>query len=355
MNSTELKDVKEKTPYMSNKDLLIIAVLSGIGGVMSTYIGYLANLLNRLFGVPFGAGQFVAGLHIFWIILAAGLIRKPGAATAAGLLKGVVEFLTGGTHGIAIILISLAQGILVDVVLLVLRRHTLFTYAVAGGVAAASNVFVFQMLYFSGAPVYYILFIALLAFVSGILLAGSFGYNILTIIMEARPFRLSHTLEDRERNSGIKARLNLIVAGILFIAFAGGAVYYYAAVYEPPWMGPNCRVEGKVENTLSFQLSSFAEHEKTISAELRGQVTFNPEQDYTGIPVPVILEKAKPFEDAKILKVIASDGYMVEFVLADALIDDRMLLIQEDDLLRLVAANYEGGYWVKQVSRFEIE
>ncbi|NLL21914.1 MAG: sulfite oxidase, partial [Firmicutes bacterium] len=34
--------------YLSNRDLLVIAVLSGIGGIMSTYIGYLGNLVNRV-------------------------------------------------------------------------------------------------------------------------------------------------------------------------------------------------------------------------------------------------------------------------------------------------------------------
>ena len=115
--------------YFSSRDLLVVAVLSGIGGVMSTYVGYLGNLLNRIFGVPFGAGQFAAGLHVFWIIVAAGLVRRPGAATAAGLLKGVVELLTGSTHGVVIVLVSLIQGLLVDVVLLLLRRHTVFTYS----------------------------------------------------------------------------------------------------------------------------------------------------------------------------------------------------------------------------------
>ena len=49
-----------RRPYFVNRDLLIMAVLSGIGGVLSTYVGYLGNLLNRIFGVPFGAGQIFA-------------------------------------------------------------------------------------------------------------------------------------------------------------------------------------------------------------------------------------------------------------------------------------------------------
>jgi energy-coupling factor transport system substrate-specific component len=191
-----MERTSRKKYYFSNRDLLVIAILSGIGGVMSTYIGYLGNLLNRIFGVPFGAGQFVSGLHIFWFILAAGLIRKPGAATAAGLLKGVVEMLTGSTHGIAIILVSLMQGLMVDLVLLIVRRHNLSSYILAGGIAAASNVFVFQLLYFSNAPITYLLFIGLIAFVSGVLLAGSLETQRTEIVLQARPFHITDTPEE---------------------------------------------------------------------------------------------------------------------------------------------------------------
>ena len=59
--------------YFSTKDLVTIALLSALGGVLSTYIGYLGNMVNHIIGVPFGAGQFLAGLH--------GITRKKGAAT----------------------------------------------------------------------------------------------------------------------------------------------------------------------------------------------------------------------------------------------------------------------------------
>lgn len=343
-----------KRPYMSNRDLLVIAVLSGIGGAMSTYIGYLGNLLNRMLGVPFGAGQFAAGLHVFWIILAAGLVRKPGAATAAGLLKGCIEFLTGGTHGIAIILVSLVQGLMVDLVLLLLRRYSLPSLALAGGIAAASNVFVFQALYFSGAPLIYIFFISGLALVSGIIFAGGFGFSVLNIIQQARPFQTGPG-RGRELVSGSGSKWPRVVTGLLVLLFMGGAVYYFAEIYEPPWSGPQCTVAGAVEQPLNFRLSDFSEHTQTIRAELVGQVTHVPEQEYTGIPLYVILEQARPQEDAAVLKVVATDGYEVEFDLYEVLKDDQMLLIEEEDQLRLIAGNYDGGHWVKQVSKLVIE
>lgn len=337
--------------YMSTRDMLVIAVLSGIGGVMSTYVGYLGNLLNRLFGVPFGAGQFVSGLHVFWIILVAGLVRRPGAATAAGLLKGVVELLTGSTHGVAIILVSLVQGFMVELVLLILRRHTLPAYVLAGGISAASNVLVFQLLYFSGAPLQYLALITLFAFLSGTLLAGSFGHSVLQIILAARPIKIGGKLGAPAR--GVPTPV-LLVTLLLVLAFSAGAVYYFAVVFEPPWVGPTLRVEGNVERALSVQLSRFAQHETTIVAELVGEVTYVPPQEYTGIPVRVILEEARPAAAATVLQVKATDGYEVEFPLADVMEDDLMVLIEENDTLRLIAGNYPGGHWVKMVSRFVV-
>jgi len=345
-----MERTSRKKYYFSNRDLLVIAILSGIGGVMSTYIGYLGNLLNRIFGVPFGAGQFVSGLHIFWFILAAGLIRKPGA-----------EMLTGSTHGIAIILVSLMQGLMVDLVLFIVRRHNLASYILAGGVAAASNVFVFQLLYFSNAPITYLLFIGLIAFVSGVLLAGSLGHSVLEIVLQARPFHITDTPEEIAAPASAVHKkkkaftFRIAVTGFLVGLLSIGAVYYYAAVFEPPWTGPRCQVEGEVENPLSFRLSHFNEYEITIAAELKGKISYVPSQEYTGIPVQVIIKEASPLEGAEKLHVIASDGYEVEFDLEEVLLDDQMILIEENDMLRLIAGNYGGEYWVKQVSKMVVQ
>lgn len=337
----------------STRDLLIVAVLSGFGGVMSTYIGYLGNLVNRFVGVPFGAGQFVAGLHVLWLILVAGLIQKPGAGLAAGLLKGTVELFTGSTHGVAIVLVSFVQGALIDFTFLLLKRYNLFTYSLAGGIAAFANVVVFQILYFSGAPWSYLLLISVLAFVSGVLFAGCFGKGITDIIIEARPTRI--TSENLSQRGPKKYTwFNFIIIGLLVLVFSVGAIYYFSKIYESPWSGPQCQVEGEVERAYTFGLSHFSAAETTITAELKGQVTYAPPQDYTGIPVKEILKEARVNPGASTLKVIASDGYEVDFSLAKVMEDEGFILIEEGDFLRLIARDYEGGYWVRQVKRLVI-
>lgn len=353
-----MKDVvqagKTKRPYMSNRDLLVIAILSGIGGVMSTYIGYLANLLNTVLGVPFGAGQLMSGLHVFWIILAAGLVRKNGAGSAAGLLKGCIEFLTGGTHGIAIIIVSLVQGIIIDLILFVFRRYTVTCLALAGGLAAVTNVLVFQILYFSGVGWGYIFLIAGLAFISGVILAGSFGYQVINIIIQARPFQLN--IPNNKCIPPTKtSKMSLVATGLIFLLFTSGAVYYFAHIFSPPWLEPQCTVEGSVEQGRSFRLSDFSQQEVTIRAELNGQYMHVPEKEYTGVPVAAIIGEAGLIPGSTVLKVIAADGYMMEFSLEQILTDEKFLLIEEDDMVRLIAANYDGSCWVRQVNKLLIE
>jgi DMSO/TMAO reductase YedYZ molybdopterin-dependent catalytic subunit len=98
-----------------------------------------------------------------------------------------------------------------------------------------------------------------------------------------------------------------------------------------------------------------SEYETIIEAELIGDYTHVPMQEYTGIPMKDILREAGPQPDAAEVKVIATDGYEVSFDLQDVLKDEQMILIQEEDTLRLVAGNYEGGYWVEMVSRIKVE
>jgi len=136
-----------KKYYFSTKDLVTIAILSALGGVLSTYIGYLGNLINRLFGVPFGAGQFMAGLHMFWIVFAIGMLNKKGTGTFVGILKGLVEFLSGGKLGLFAIVLTGIQGLLADISFLPFKKDSSTGYIIAGGISTAANVFIFQLFF----------------------------------------------------------------------------------------------------------------------------------------------------------------------------------------------------------------
>ena len=79
---------------ITTREIATIAVLASLGGTLSTFVGYLGNIINLSLGIPFGAGQFLAGLHVFWIVLIRTLVPRNTAGTSGGLLKGLIELFT---------------------------------------------------------------------------------------------------------------------------------------------------------------------------------------------------------------------------------------------------------------------
>ena len=341
--------------YLGTRDLVTIAVLSALGGALSTFVGYMGLLLNTAIGTPFGAGQFLSGLHVFWIILAAGLVRKTGVATATGLLKGFVEFFTGSTHGLVIILVSLIQGLIVDIGFVAMkRRDSMPLYSIIGGLSAASNVVVFQLLFFVGTPLVFILLLLILAFCSGIIFAGYFGHATTQLVLVSGIYRMaSKTLQEPPPSIWRRLGPYRLSALAFLIVIAFGASLYTVFVWRPALDPYGCNITGLVANPYRFSYSTFAAHEVTVEAELIGSVTYIPAQNYTGIPLAVILAQAQPLNTAKTLQVLASDGYRAIYQLNEVVNNSEVILII-DRGLRLVAKDFPGEYWVQKVTTLVI-
>lgn len=353
--------------HFTTKDLVTIALLSALGGVLSTYIGYLGNMVNHIVGVPFGAGQFMAGLHVIWIMLALGITRKKGAATATGLLKGIVELFLGSTHGIVIVVVSLVQGLIPDLVLFSDKRKTDRSptmYALAGGLSSASNVLVFYTFFLSGVPLVLIGMLCMLAAASGII----FGGWLVLEMLESLEFsgmvlgKRSIVVDDPEvqESAWTKSRtskrrvLGAMMAAALFLsAFTAGAVYYFMFVYDITDEG-TAEVTGAVQDPYTFRYSDFEDLEVVITAELIGSVTYLEPRDYTGVPLKEIVSMATPDAGATEVVISATDGYSASFQLDDVLGDDELIVVLEDGKLRIVAANYEGAYWVEDAVKVEV-
>jgi len=335
-----------RRPRLDIRDLVLIALLAAVGGVLSTYIGYLGNLVNRLFGVPFGAGQLIAGLHVLWPLLARLLIGRFGSGTLTGLLKGVVEFFSGGTHGIVIVLVSLIEGMLVDSGLGVLRRRSLPLTMLTGAVASASNVFIFQSIYFSGVSMMFILAMAGLSFISGALLGGYLSWDVERLLVNSRIVRRELTSPRRGGRWWRHAATLAVVLGLL-----GGGVFYYLSVFDPFTDAATARIEGRVEAPFVFRFDEWEADAVTVRAELRGSTMYVPERDYRGVPLAALLRSARPKPDAAALRVIASDGYEASFDLGAVLARDDIVLALDDEGLRLIAPGHDGATWVRRVTR----
>ncbi|MHA2351488.1 MAG: ECF transporter S component [Candidatus Thorarchaeota archaeon] len=345
------------------RQIVMIAILSALGGSLSTFVGYLGNLINLTLGVPFGAGQFMAGLHVFWIVLMRVLVPRTGVGTMGGLLKGTVEMFTGSTHGIVVVIVSLVQGVIIDIAGMITRNdqdlngNSRVIWWLTAGIASASNVIVFQLFYFAGAPDVYIMVISVLAFCSGIIFAGFFAWETLeflndTGLIQDRFPSIRPELQEKGKKSILYRRNIPAVALILFLVVG---MTYYVGVVRPLVTDPySCDVVGQVENPYSFNIETYSGTTVTIEAELIGAYIHLPAANYTGVLLSIILQQATPLPEAAGLRVMARDGYQVEFDLNDVMNDDRLILTMNGDGLWLIAAEYDGSLWVRQVLTLQV-
>jgi energy-coupling factor transport system substrate-specific component len=334
--------------YFSTRDLLVIAVLAAVGGVMSTYVSYLANQVNHLVGVPFGAGNVVAGLHVFWLLLMIAITRKMGAGVVGGVVKGFVEFITGSPHGIVVVLISAIEGVGAELGYWPLRRYRTLAYMLGGGLGAFANVLVFQVLYNSYGNLYLFGAWGLLAFASGAVLAGYFTGGVMDNLVDAGIVR-----QEAPRRSALSFSLPKALALVLLVLLASSAIYYFAFM-QIRGDTLEIQVTGDVAYNKSYYVPDYHADFVTINAKLDGQIKHYPAQDYTGLPLSYVLADARVQGHPTTIDVIGSDLYTQTFDLANVTGNDDLILNVTQGRIWLIAKGYAGGMWVDKVKEIRV-
>jgi ABC-type thiamin/hydroxymethylpyrimidine transport system permease subunit/DMSO/TMAO reductase YedYZ molybdopterin-dependent catalytic subunit len=278
-----------------------------------------------------------------WLTLAVGLTRKQGAGTITGLLKGGVELLTGNTHGLLVVLVDIVAGLLVDVGFLPFRKKDSFlAYCLAGGLAAASNVFVFQL--FAAVPADTLAFQAMLlvggvAALSGVLFAGVLGRVLLDGL------RRAGVVKDQAPAPSMGRRIYpifLVVVALLTVALT---LFLRQALRGPATV----EIAGAVEAPYEYPTQHGDIPE--ISGEGRlNEVT----RRFTGVPLGEIIGRAEPQAGAEMVLIEASDGYTF-FVSMDEVRENENLALSvqgkgEDASYSVVGAENSKA-WVRGVTR----
>jgi len=300
--------------YYSTRDLLMMAALAALGGIASTYINFIGDFFQSVLGFA-GTTQWAAGFHVLWLILAVGLTKKQGAGTITGILKGAVELFSGNTHGLLVVLVDIAAGILVDLGLLAFRkRHHWLAYAVAGGIAAASNVFVFQL--FAAVPADVLAYgviglIALVAFLSGVIFAGLLGYALINTLRE------SGVVKDQETQPMQPRLLRVFFVGTFLLALS---LFGYLKVARSG--SGEVAVNGAVSTPYEFNAAQTDLEEKTVEVSQEGV-----SMSYRGYPLQEILKKAGPEAGFDLVLLQALDGYEF-FITQTELEENPGLLLQ---------------------------
>lgn len=321
-----------------------MAVLAALGGVSSTYVNTLGDAVHAALGFP-GGTQWAAGLHVIWIVLALGILRKPGTGIFIGILKGAIELLSGNSHGIIILLIDIIAGLLVDFgFLLFSKKQRLLPFLVSGSLASASNIFVFQL--FATVPLNIlglsaILILFVVALISGIVFAGVIPFLLNNALTHAGLVKIP------EQPAQHKKVAWWIFLGVLLLSilFAG----YLRLTLKGP---PTVQITGALENPIEFSGKAFDLDKVSRKMEYKGVLT-----EYIGYPLVKLTELSKHLSDADTILLEASDGYSFLISFDELLTNENILLIEQGrgkNTSYDIVGPESSKAWVRNVTRITL-
>lgn len=340
---SELSNTK-KDFYFTTRDLLVMAVLAALGGVTSTYVNAISDAVHAALGFA-GGSQWAAGLHVIWIVLAMGILKKSGAATLTGVLKGVVELMSGNSHGVIILLVDLVAGMLVDFgFLLFKQKRNLLPYLLGGGLATASNVLVFQLfatipINILGLTAIFILFFV--ALISGIIFAGILPYLLVNALAKAGVVKAPEQ-PFRGRKIGWWILLGFFMIAILVFVFL-----------KISFQGPDAiTIDGAVETPYEYSDKTLELDPVTREMDANGVMT-----EYSGYPLVEIIDHANPNPNADTLLIEATDGYAFLISFDELTKNENVLLVKQgkgNDASFNIVGPESSKAWVRNVSNLTI-
>jgi len=178
----------------TTRDLLIVAILAAITGVINTGLGNVWYLLTASLG-PLG-GALIVGAFETVYILAAFLIRRPGAALLLGLIETSVEVLLGNAMGISVLIPGLTQGLGAEIVL-AFSGYRKYDLGIALWAGAASTLLGLSAIPFifgwDPAALLDVWYAVPVNIISGLILAGYLGYLLAKAISKTGLVRSATT------------------------------------------------------------------------------------------------------------------------------------------------------------------
>lgn len=354
--------------YFSTKDLLFIAILSCLGGVASTYVGYLGSTLGSLTGIPY-SGQLLSGLHIFWIILIMAIVDKKGSGALAGLFKGFVEFISGSHLGVGVLLISLIEGVFAEIGFWPLKKYNrIAAFVIAGAIGSWANIIINQLLYNRfGGNLYLLGTVSAFSLLSGAIFAGFMGFGIYRILADSGIIRKP----EEKKSSLFSVPSIMAVVLVAFLAVLAGAYYvnsqdtapsidttsaeanattFPAASVAATATHASFYVTCSIGDNNTYDLADYTSQFVTVNAMKETMAGTQPAQDYTGLPLRIIVEKQCAGGSPRYIDVIASDAYKQTFSVPEVTASDDIILVPNGKgLCDIVAKGKPGSMWIRDI------
>lgn len=176
---TDKNKVEKEAGGYSTQNLVIVAVLAAIAGVINTGVGNLWYLANTSLG-PLG-GALIQGMFMWAYILAVFIVRKPGVALIFGLIEASTEVLLGNAAGIGTLGWGISQGLAIEVILMfaAYSRFGLIT-AIMAGIASSQFGTIWSSIFYGWDPAYSkdVWLAVPVNMISGAVFSGLLGYAL---------------------------------------------------------------------------------------------------------------------------------------------------------------------------------
>jgi energy-coupling factor transport system substrate-specific component len=161
----------------TTRDIVIVAVIAAITGVVNTGVGNIWYLANTSLG-PLG-GALLQGAFMWAYILAVWLIRKPGVALIVGIIESVTEILLGNAAGVGTLGWGITQGLAIEAVMAIsnYKKFDLLTAMLAGAAASQFGT-LWTAIFYGWDPSYSkdVWMAVPINLISGAILSGLLGY-----------------------------------------------------------------------------------------------------------------------------------------------------------------------------------
>ena len=151
-----------------------LAVVFGLLFVGWTFVWNTAAVLETL--LP-GLRSLAYGFWFIAAIVAAYIIRRPGAAIAAETLAALAELLAGGQWGLTLLISGLVQGGMAEAVFALTgyKRYDLSVLAAAGAAAGIGSLVVDRLFWYPDISLNILAVMLVARIISGAVLAGRVG------------------------------------------------------------------------------------------------------------------------------------------------------------------------------------
>ena len=170
--------MKKVWKLYSTLDLIIIALMAGLGLAMKPIIVPLIHIITGHLFIPGGA--VAGGFYMLWIMIGMGLVRKPGTCALVGVVQGIMVLIIGsiGNHGIASIITYAMPGIFAEIAFVFSKNkeYNILHYMGAGVLANLAGTYGSNLLFFDLPLIP--LFVSLAAASLSGALGGVIAYNI---------------------------------------------------------------------------------------------------------------------------------------------------------------------------------